>query len=232
MLASLRKQLLSLGTEKGRDSALRFFKEPVDPYGVGAPELRRMAREAIPTVRAWPAAERNRFCTDLMKSGKLEEPALVVYLYERFARQCGACEFRLFERWVGRYVTNWAACDGICTKLIAASIANDPALVQQLPAWTTSHNRWKRRAAAVSLVKAAHRGQHTEAIFGLATRLMMDDDEMVQKGTGWLLKETYPLKPRETVGFLNRWKDRAPRLTLRYAAEKMTGADRTAVLGR
>jgi 3-methyladenine DNA glycosylase AlkD len=53
---------------------------------------------------------------------------------------------------------------------------------------------------------------------------------MVQKGVGWLLKETYPKQPREVVEFLQPWKARAPRLLLRYAAEKMTARDREAVL--
>ncbi len=228
----LRAELLRLGSEAGRAAARRFFREPVDPYGVGAVEVKKLAREAARVVRPWTPAERNRLCTGLMQGGKLEEPALVAYLYERFARQCGRCEFKLFERWVERWVSNWAACDAISTRLVAASIANEPALASELLPWTASKNRWKRRAAAVSLVKEARRGRQTAAIFSLSTRLMLDDDEMVQKGAGWLLKETYPLKPIETVRFLNGWKDRAPRLTLRYAAEKMTAADRRKVLGR
>ena len=28
-----------------------------------------------------------------------------------------------------------------------------------------------------------------------------DTDDMVQKGLGWLLKETYPMKPREVIQF-------------------------------
>ncbi len=48
----------------------------------------------------------------------------------------------------------------------------------------------------------------------------------MQKGVGWLLKETYPKKPREVMDFLDGWRTRAPRLVLRLAAEKMTEKDR------
>ncbi len=59
---------------------------------------------------------------------------------------------------------------------------------------------------------------------------MTDEDDMVQKGVGWLLKETYPKRPREVVAFLEPWRGRTSRLLLRYAAEKMTPADRGEVL--
>ncbi len=51
-------------------------------------------------------------------------------------------------------------------------------------------------AAAVALVPSAKRGLHTREIFRIAQPLVPDDDDMVQKGVGWLLKETYPKKPR------------------------------------
>jgi 3-methyladenine DNA glycosylase AlkD len=53
-----------------------------------------------------------------------------------------------------------------------------------------------------------------------------DKDDMVRKGVGWLLKETYPKRPREVIRFLNDWRAGAPRLVLRLAAEKMTERDR------
>jgi len=55
---------------------------------------------------------------------------------------------------------------------------------------------------------------------------------MVQKGVGWLLKETYPRKPEETVAYLIERTGQASRLTLRYAVEKMTPEDKRRVLQR
>jgi 3-methyladenine DNA glycosylase AlkD len=53
---------------------------------------------------------------------------------------------------------------------------------------------------------------------------------MVQKGVGWLLKETYPKKPTEVVRFLLANRAKTTRLVLRYAAEKMTAPDKGRVL--
>jgi hypothetical protein len=44
------------------------------------------------------------------------------------------------------------------------------------------------------------------------------------------LKETYPKKPVEVVKFLLPWRGKAPRLVIRYAAEKMNAEDRARVM--
>ncbi len=212
--------------------AQRFFAEPVSAYGVPAATLRVWERELRPQLRALKPADRNRLCTGLLRGGHLEESMLVSYLYNGFARQCAECEFKLFERWIDRHVHNWSACDAICTRLVRACLRNVPALVAELPPWTRSNNIWKRRASAVSLVHEARAGRHLSDIFAIADPLLDDQHEMVQKGAGWLLKETYPPHPTETVAFLLRHRARTPRLVLRYAAEKMTPADKQKVMAR
>jgi 3-methyladenine DNA glycosylase AlkD len=118
----------------------------------------------------------------------------------------------------------------VASWLLAGCIANQPDLRFRLTKWTSSKNRWKRRASAVSLLQEAKAGRNTEFIFSIAACLLPDRDDMVEKGVGWLLKQTYPKRPRETVEFLLKQGTAASRLTLRYAAEKMTTADRAAVL--
>jgi 3-methyladenine DNA glycosylase AlkD len=199
-----------------------FFKEPVKPYGVRTPPVRELARAAYAEVKHWTVAARDRFVTELWKSGMLEEGVLVCHLYRRFAKICGEREFRMFERWLDRYVGNWSHCDGVSTWLIAASIANRSGLADRLAPWAKSKNRWKRRAAAVSLIQEAKQGRNTETIFHICSLLRDDTDDMVRKGVGWLLKETYPKRPHEALQFLESWRPSAPRLVLRLAAEKMT----------
>jgi 3-methyladenine DNA glycosylase AlkD len=229
LAASIRTRLEAVAEPEMAAGARNFFREAIDPIGVRSVHLRKVVADAYRTVKKWPAAERNRLCTLLWDGGKMEEGVIVAHLYRRFAKQCGAAEFRMFERWVDRYVRNWAHCDGVSSWLLAACIANQPALMEQLPAWTESRNRWKRRAAAVALLQEAKQGRSTREIFAIAAMLRDDPDDMVQKGVGWLLKETYPRRPREVVGLLTAWTG-APRLMLRYACEKMTPADRARVL--
>ncbi len=232
LLKDIRARLKAAADPEFEAGLRWFFKEPVKPYGVRTPFLRELARLAYAQVKHWPVAERDRFVTELWKSGMLEEGVVATHLYRRFAKSCDEREFRMFEQWVNRYVTNWSNCDGVSTWLIAACIANRPGLADRLAHWTKSKNRWKRRSAAVSLIQEAKQGRNTETIFHVCGLLLNDSDDMVQKGVGWVLKETYPKKPREVSDFLDPWRSRAPRLVLRLAAEKMTEEDRRRLLTR
>jgi len=55
---------------------------------------------------------------------------------------------------------------------------------------------------------------------------------MVQKGLGWLLRETAKFDARKTVPYLIKIRDRAPRLVLRTACETLPVATKKRVLGR
>ena len=196
-----------------------------------SPAVRKIAAELYRRIKHWPLAERNRFCNELWKSGTDEEGTLAIYLYQRFQKECAACEFHLFEKWIERFVHNWGHCDGVAHYLISAAIENEPALAALLPPWTASANRWKRRAAAVSLVRAARRGEHSALALDVAERLLSDGDDLVRKGVGWLLKETYAAKPGDVVRFLSARHGGAPRIVLRISAELMSPPDRAIVLG-
>ncbi len=71
---------------------------------------------------------------------------------------------------------------------------------------------------------------HTALILEIAERMLPDEDDLVRKGVGWLLKEAYAAKPREVVRFLKLRSRQTPRIVLRIAAEKMPPAHRAAVL--
>ncbi|MBU4298628.1 DNA alkylation repair protein, partial [Patescibacteria group bacterium] len=65
-----------------------------------------------------------------------------------------------------------------------------------------------------------------------AKKLIQDEDDMVQKGVGWLLKEAGGRFPDETVKFLMKWRQKIPRLVLRLACEKLPSKGKKRVLGR
>ncbi len=230
VLSAVRRQMETLADAGFLASMQGFFKEPLQGYGIRSADLRHMAADLYRGVKLWPVPQRNLLCRRLWESGKSEEGTLAIYLYKRFERQCGVCEFHLFEKWIDRYVTNWGHCDGVAMYLLGACVLNEPELSAELAAWTESSNRWKRRAAAVALVYPSRRGLQTQRVFQIGNALRDDPDDLVQKATGWLLKETYKEKPRETVRFLRKRTSPFPRLVLRYAAEKMAKADREAVL--
>ena len=55
----------------------------------------------------------------------------------------------------------------------------------------------------------------------LSDSLLADKDDMVQKGLGWLLRETAKFDAKRTVPYLMKIRERAPRLVLRTACETL-----------
>jgi len=64
--------------------------------------------------------------------------------------------------------------------------------------------------------------RNSRAQFGmLSDFLLQDEDDMVRKGLGWLLRETAKADPRRTVPYLMKIGSKAPRLVLRTACETL-----------
>jgi 3-methyladenine DNA glycosylase AlkD len=56
----------------------------------------------------------------------------------------------------------------------------------------------------------------------LSDSLLGDQDDMVQKGLAWLLRETAKFDPKRTIPYLTKIRARAPRLVLRTACETLS----------
>jgi 3-methyladenine DNA glycosylase AlkD len=224
-LIDLTHEFLQQHAEVGfAEGCRKFFVEPVNPWGVRSKHLKVIEVTLYKELRLISAAERYRFAEQLWRTGQLEEGIIASHVLRRFNGRFGREEWALFSTWLGKYVNNWCHCDSIASWLLAGCIANRSELKEYLAAWTQDGNRWRRRAAAVALLQEAKRGRSTEAIREIAHLLAKDSDVMVQKGLGWLLKETYPKQPAEAVQILEEIAP--PRLVVRYAAEKMTPEDR------
>jgi len=118
-------------------------------------------------------------------------------------------------------MNNWAKCDGFCNHTIGSFLVKYPAFIEELKEWTQSKNRWLRRAAAVSLIVPAKKGYFLKDVFEIADQLLLDEDDLVQKGYGWLLKVTSHLHQKRIFDYVMKNKENMPRTALRYAIEKM-----------
>jgi 3-methyladenine DNA glycosylase AlkD len=66
----------------------------------------------------------------------------------------------------------------------------------------------------------------------LSNLLLSDEDDMVQKGLGWLLRETAKADPGRTAPYLMSIRERAPRLVLRTACETLPAGVRKKVMAK
>ncbi|SNR32246.1 3-methyladenine DNA glycosylase AlkD [Lutibacter flavus] len=227
IIKNIQTELKNRSDEKVKESSQRFFKEEIKVYGVKAAIVHKIAKENFKLIKDKPKLEIFKLCEELLQSGYTEE-ALIAYDWSYFIRKkYEPTDFLIFEKWVDTYITNWATCDTLCNHTIGTFIVMYPNYLNDLIKWTQSENRWKKRAAAVSLIVPARRGHFINEILKIADLLLLDKDDMVQKGYGWMLKEASKVNQKEIFNFVISKKATMPRTALRYAIEKLPNELRT-----
>jgi len=221
ILRSVRQDLREHSDEKTRKSGERFFKEHVVLYGVKTTVVRKISSEHFKTIRNIDKQQIFALCDELWQSGIMEESFAACHWAYALRNQYEPEDFDIFERWVHEYVSNWAACDTLCNHTIGTFLETYPDYLERLKKWTGSENRWARRASAVSLIVPAKRGKFLEDVFQVADALLKDDDDLVQKGYGWMLKVASHQHQQEVFEYVMKHRAVMPRTALRYAIEKM-----------
>lgn len=79
----------------------------------------------------------------------------------------------------------------------------------------------KIKLEAPTKIVPARRGLFLDEVFRLSDILLLDEDDLVQKGYGWMLKEASRKHEKEIFYYVMKNKTKMPRTALRYAIEKM-----------
>jgi 3-methyladenine DNA glycosylase AlkD len=221
IVEEVRKDLIRNADEKRKASGERFFKEEVSMYGVRAALTSSLAKEHFRELTDKNKRSVFGLCDEFWKSGKMEESFIACNWSYNVRKQFLPEDMLVFRNWIDNYISNWASCDTFCNHTVGTFIEMYPAFIDELKIWAKSGNRWMRRASAVSLIVPARRGKFLDDIFEIASILLTDKDDMVQKGYGWMLKEASKAHQKEVYEFVIMNKSDMPRTAYRYAIEKM-----------
>ncbi len=221
IISQVRQELQENIDSKNREYSKSFFKERIKFYGVRISTVTKLSKRYFQKIEHLDKDTVFGLCEELLSSGYIEE-AFVAYkwshcLEDRYESE----DFVVFERWLSSYVSNWAECDALCNHAIGSFVEKYPEYLESLKEWTRSQNRWVRRGAATTLVLPARKGMFLETVFEIADRLLLDEDDLVQKGYGWMLKEASKAHQEEVFNYVVRNRGEMPRTALRYAIEKM-----------
>ena len=157
----------------------------------------------------------------------LEEHGLLAAYKKDFEKDL----FPKIKNWLSsNYCDSWAAVDGLCLYVLGELILKYQELKEKMKRWPRSSNRWVRRAAAVSFVKMARKGEMLDDVYDISKSLFPDDDDLVQKANGWLLREAGKTDSARLEGFLLKHGKTIPRTTLRYSIERFDEKKRKQLL--
>jgi len=228
--AEIRLLLRDGGSAEHAEGVQWFFKHKIRSHGWYTAQLRSVAIHFRRQIKKELGLDFLLQVADKLFAGPvLEEKVFAVFLLEKLTEEFGDAEFRLFESWLPR-ISSWADHDALVHYLIAPMVAAKPERTGRIFRWARSKNRWHRRAACVALIQGSRRKMFFPEIKRLSELLLSDEDDMVQKGLGWLLRETAKADPKRTVPYLMSIRERAPRLVLRTACETLPAGAREKIL--
>ena len=221
LIKNLRQTLSDNSNEQLRITTQHFFKEGVQCYGIRSATVGKIGKEYFKSIKELSKAEIFGLCDELWQSGFIEESIIACDWSYNLNKKFEPADFKVFERWINTYVNNWASCDTFCNHTVGKFIEMYPTYLTELKRWTQSKNRWMKRAAAVSLIVPARKGLFLKDILEIADILLLDGDDMVQKGYGWMLKVASQKHQEAVFEYVIANKTLMPRTALRYAIEKM-----------
>ena len=221
VIAKIREELKANADEKTKQGFQRFFKEEVKYHGVKTGTVGKIAKKYWNEIKQLGKTEIFSLCEMLYQSGYSEEAYVAAVWLPNLVDKFEPSDLELFSRWIESYVDDWAKCDTLCNHTVGGFMEKYPESVSELKSWAKSKNRWLRRAAAVSLIIPAKQGNFLPDVFEISDILLSDEDDMVQKGYWWLLKEASRKHQKEVFNYVLKNRKTMPRTALRYAIELM-----------
>ncbi len=142
---------------------------------------------------------------------------ILVQQYEKGGDRKAVLDFYLRNR---QYVNNWDLVDCSASKILGRAIHDGLQDVAILDRLVVSDILWERRIAIISTLYFIQKGQ-LEHVFRLSEKLLGDDQDLMHKAVGWMLREAWKKDATATEAFLIRHYPQVPRTALRYAIERM-----------
>lgn len=221
ILNKVREELEKKSDDKTKAGSQHFFKEKVNVIGVKASDVQRISKEVFNFFKLKEKAQIFNLCEKLWQSDFLEESFIACDWSYKVHKEFVPADFEIFESWIKKYIDNWASCDTFCNHTVGEFIEMYPEYISKLKEFAKSDSRWLKRAAAVSLIVPAKKGKFFKDILEIADILLLDSDDLVQKGYGWLLKVASQAHQYDVFDYVVKNKAVMPRTALRYAIEKM-----------
>jgi len=177
----IRTELKKNADPERKKGGERFFREEVNMYGVRASMLHQMAKKHFSNLEVKTKQIVFGHCEELFRTGIMEESLIACLWAFRVNRQYMPEDFKTFDKWINRYITNWATCDTLCNHPVGTLVEMYPELISGLRKWAGSENRWVKRASAVSLIIPARKGKFLKEIFEIGTGTLHGDKQAAIK---------------------------------------------------
>ena len=126
----------------------------------------------------------------------------------------------LYDLYLRRHdrINDWDLVDLAAYFVVGKHLEDKPRKI--LYTLARSKNMWERRTAIVATAHFIRQGD-VDDTFKIAEMLVRDKEDLVNKGTGWMLRYAGDKERGKLVTFLDKFAAVMPRVLLRYSIEKL-----------
>jgi len=130
-----------------------------------------------------------------------------------------------FDLYMRRHdrINNWDLCDLGCLYMTGSYLYDKPHDI--LFKLARSKNIWERRTAILSTCYFIRQGD-TSDTFKIAEMLVNDNEDLIHKATGWMLRFAGTKDRKKLITFLDKYAATMPRTLLRYSIEHFSSKER------
>jgi 3-methyladenine DNA glycosylase AlkD len=222
-------RLLELQSDDELKKIRRYFKsETKDDYfiGVRMGSIFALAKQFV----EMPAGEIEK----LMESPIHEVRAGALSIMGQCAKGKKCSEERLkelYDLYLRRHdrINNWDLVDLAAYYVVGKYLADKPRDI--LYELARSKDMWERRSAILATAHFILKQKAIDDTFAIAEMLVNDKEDLVNKGTGWMLRSAGDVDRPRLLSFLDKHAATMPRILLRYSIEKLDKKQRDHYLG-
>lgn len=227
--AAVKAALNVLATPERAKASSWFFKTGKGQYGEGdefigvsVPQQRTVVRQ----FTALPLGDIQVLLKSPVHEHRLTGALILVWQYEHSkknpARQNEIAIFYLDH--LAR-INNWDIVDSSAPQILGAHLFSNKHRLASLRKLAVSTVLWERRVAILATAYFIREGQFDDTL-ALAELLLDDDEDLMHKAVGWMLREVGKKDESVLRNFLDIHAASMPRTMLRYAIEKLPATDR------
>ena len=201
-------------------------------YGLKASEFREMLKEIRPRFLELPLQKKMDLAERFLRERVGELGHVGLYIITLSVKDLTPEHFAYLDG-MPEHFRSWSHVDHLALGVMQPLLwQHRKETLELLGEWNRSPVRWKRRASVVTFVrKAAKSGEFTDEVIQLCENLIWDEEDIVQKGVGWALKDNLRSAPDRILPYIKDLRRRGVSSTITlYAIRDLRGAKRREVL--
>ncbi|MCP4486490.1 MAG: DNA alkylation repair protein [Gammaproteobacteria bacterium] len=217
--------LKSLANPTIAEHSQRFFKTAKGEYGYGDIFLGIRVPVIRKAVKQYKNASLNTALKLLQSSYHEVRMFALLLLVSQFPKAEAQGQEKIYRLYLTntRFINNWDLVDCSAHFIVGAYLFDrDRDILYQL---CRSELLWERRIAVMATFYFIRRDDYSD-LLKLAKLLLDDQQDLIHKAVGWMLREVGKRNLNAEVKFLNQHFQAMPRTMLRYAIEKFSQTDR------